>query len=140
MGQPLTLFVYFHSFQTKIYRKNLRFQLDSNSDCRSRGRARWPLDHHHCLMLFIVFKWIDDLEFTDLVLPVWEYFWKIKMIFGSFWFLNYLFLRWKLQKVLKDESGIEVKDEKIISSFLIVTKKCKRRNSKLSELTHSVTR
>ena len=40
MGQPRPLFVYFRSFQQQFYRKNCRFQRESNSDCRSRRRAR----------------------------------------------------------------------------------------------------
>ena len=44
---PASLFVYFRSFQTQILHKNSSLQRDSNSDRRSRRRARWPLDHHH---------------------------------------------------------------------------------------------
>ena len=47
MGQQRPLSVYFRSFQTNILQKNYRLQLDSNSDRRSRRRARWPLGHHH---------------------------------------------------------------------------------------------
>ena len=53
MGPPRPLFVYFRSFQTQIVQKNYRLQRDSNSDRRSRRRARWPLDHHHGLAHFI---------------------------------------------------------------------------------------
>ena len=37
----------FCSFKTHIFQKNWRLHWDSNSDCRSRRRACWPLDHHH---------------------------------------------------------------------------------------------
>ena len=40
-------FVYFRSFQIQFVQNNCRRQRDSNSDRRSRRRARWPLDHHH---------------------------------------------------------------------------------------------
>ena len=42
------LVAYFPSYGTKIFTgKICRLQWDSNSDCRSRRRACWPLDHHH---------------------------------------------------------------------------------------------
>ena len=47
ISQPGSLFVYFRSFQTQILQKNCRLQRDSNSDCRSRTQARWPLEDHH---------------------------------------------------------------------------------------------
>ena len=43
MGQPRPLFHVLLSFRTE----NFSSQQDSNSDRRSRGRERWPLDHHH---------------------------------------------------------------------------------------------
>ena len=47
MGLLRPLFVYFRSFQTQMLKKNCRHQQDSNSDCQSRRRERWPLDHHY---------------------------------------------------------------------------------------------
>ena len=47
MGQPRPLFCLFLFFSITILQKNCRPQRDSNSDRRSRRRARWPLDHHH---------------------------------------------------------------------------------------------
>ena len=48
MGQPRSLFVYFHSFQTQfIQKKTVSIQRGSNADRQRRRRARWPLDHHH---------------------------------------------------------------------------------------------
>ena len=37
----------FWFFSNTILQKNCRLQRDSNSECWSRRRARWPLDHHH---------------------------------------------------------------------------------------------
>ena len=47
MGQPRPLFCLFSCFSITILQKKCRPQRDSNSDCRSSRRARWPLDHHH---------------------------------------------------------------------------------------------
>ena len=44
----LFLFI-FVLFKHKFYRKNCRYQQDSNSDRRNRRRACWPLNHHHGL-------------------------------------------------------------------------------------------
>ena len=46
-GPTPASFSLFSSFQTQILQKNCRLQQDSNSDCWSRRRALWPLDHHH---------------------------------------------------------------------------------------------
>ena len=43
MGQPRPLFLLFSSFR----KENFSSHLDSNSDCQSRRRECWPLDHHH---------------------------------------------------------------------------------------------
>ena len=40
-------FVFSFFSNTILQKKNCRLQRDLNSDCRSRRRARWPLDHHH---------------------------------------------------------------------------------------------
>ena len=51
----LFLFI-FVLFKYKFYRKNCRREQYSNSDHRSRRRARWPLDHHHCCKYFMYGK------------------------------------------------------------------------------------
>ena len=43
-GHFLFIFVL---FKHKLYRNNCWLQRDSNSDCQSKRRARWPHDHHH---------------------------------------------------------------------------------------------
>ena len=54
MGLPGLFFVYYRPFfKHKIYRLNCRRQRDSNSDCQSRRRARWPLDLHLFLFSFV---------------------------------------------------------------------------------------
>ena len=58
--------------------KNCRPQRDSNSDCQSRRRACWPLDHHHGprlknylspLLSFSLIKWLwyiaQDFNFSN---------------------------------------------------------------------------
>ena len=47
MGQPRPLFVNLRYFQTLIFQKYFKFYQDSNSGCRGRRQARWPLDHYH---------------------------------------------------------------------------------------------
>ena len=48
LDQPRLFFVYVRSFHTQILQdKNCRLQWDSNLDHQTRGRARWPLEHHH---------------------------------------------------------------------------------------------
>ena len=46
-GPTLASFCLFSFFSITILQKNCRPQRDSNSDCWSRRRACWPLDHHH---------------------------------------------------------------------------------------------
>ena len=50
----------FCSFQTQILQKNWWRQQDSNSDRRRRRRARWPLDHHHCPILWPILSTFND--------------------------------------------------------------------------------
>ena len=54
MDLPRPLFCLFSFFSITILQKNCRPQRDSNSDHRSRRRARWPLDHHHGPLLNIL--------------------------------------------------------------------------------------
>ena len=45
-GPTPASFCLFSFFSNTILQKNCRLQRDSNSDCRSRKQARWPLDNH----------------------------------------------------------------------------------------------
>ena len=45
-GPTPASFWIFSFFSNTILQKNCRLQRDSNSDCRSRKQARWPLDNH----------------------------------------------------------------------------------------------
>ena len=64
MGLPRSLFcLFFVLFKHKFYRKNCRCQQDSNSESRSRRRARWPLDHHHGLNIHSLFDWKSLFNF-----------------------------------------------------------------------------
>ena len=58
--QASFLFI-FSRFQFKIYRDNCRRLQDSNSDCQSRKRARWP----HCPLKNISL-WINCVVLTGL--------------------------------------------------------------------------
>ena len=74
MGQPRPLFVYFfRSFQQQFYRKNCRFQRESNSDRRSRRRARWQLNHHHGPDQILI-----KCIFNRYLLPcfIWHFVWQ----------------------------------------------------------------
>ena len=44
--RPLLL-IYFHSFNTTLFRISCWLQRDSNTDRQSIRQARWPLDHHN---------------------------------------------------------------------------------------------
>ena len=67
---PASFLFYSRSFQIQILQKKCRLQRDSNSDCRSRRRARWPLDHQHvptktkCLSIQLQ-KNLKNLQFAN---------------------------------------------------------------------------
>ena len=51
---PASFCLFLILFNDKFDRKNCRLLRDSNLDRRSRRRARWPLDHHHGLILVLI--------------------------------------------------------------------------------------
>ena len=63
------LFCLFSIFSNTILQKNCILQRDSNSDRRSRRRARCPLDHHHGINTHLLCK--GKYHSTYSLPPVW---------------------------------------------------------------------
>ena len=52
-------FCVFSFFSNNLPNKTVEFQRDLNLDCRSRRRARWPLDHQHHAFDAFLFPKVD---------------------------------------------------------------------------------
>ena len=95
MPIPFAILFIFVLFKHAFYRNNCRLQRDSNSDHWSRGRARWPLDHHHgqarhtLLTIKLVRNKNHFLLFWSLVISCWELKLK-KNVRDKNWRINWL--------------------------------------------------
>ena len=63
-GESPASFCLFSFFSNNLQNKNCRLHWYSNSDRQSSGRARWPLDHHHCITIRYLFVYFFFLSIS----------------------------------------------------------------------------